>query len=274
MFLEDEKEIIVDFQLFYDTDSFLHLDFYADGLVKEPKIVINKECVFKKKNMGFVTADKTRYKAYEREFENLLKNPEFINKTKKKMIQSVLDVHRACLRWEKKWRKREIEKKDVKEYYEKITTMMAFKRFSDHCEKKIQKETTRTPSYLMRYIKGLERVRTFPTDKEIQKFINKYGFLQYFGIEKNSAETKNGVLTLIKKNRLPGNKEKRGVTGNQPISLYKYLAWYEELRHYYQLRSLRNFRWLMEENECDLYETSIEDLVNLLTRKEELLCIK
>jgi hypothetical protein len=149
--------------------------------------------------------------------------------------------------------------------------MMAYKRFSDRCETLFEKPfDIRVPSYLMRLLIALERI-DIHSSNEVCDFIERYGYLYDFYIKENLLETPQGVQEYVKtlKPMNPRSSYKKNEKPRSFLSmLYKYVSWYEELRHIYQLRALRNFRRLFQHYDLDIHETSWQDI----SKKEETTC--
>jgi len=265
------NEVVIDFQLIYDADSALHLDFYADGLIEEAHQLFHQYSPFQKINYGFLSCSIPDYEQYENHFDTSMKNHFFLSTAACAMVSTIKPVHELCRKIEKQKRENVFEFSYYKELYQRVVNMMAYKRFSDRCETLFEKPfDIRVPSYLMRLLIALERLDIHSSD-EVTNFIERYGYLYDFYIKESRLETPEGVNKYVKTVK-PTNPRSYVKMDNSKRSfeciLYKYVSWYEEMRHIYQLRALRNFRHFFQYHHLDIHETSWKDLLE----KEENTC--
>lgn len=124
----------------------------------------------------------------------------------------------------------------------------------------------RSPSYIIRLSTALSKLSPNSSDDAIYNFILRYGFLNDFNIESTTLETIEGVRKFIETPiSYPKRISRMKKLGNQEQHICgritRRIAWYEELRHYYQLRILRNFRLAFEHFGLDKFHTGIDELL-------------
>ncbi len=284
MFLldRDTGKMCLDFQLIYDVDAYIHLDFYADGLCEEPKCVFGLEGIFKKISYGFVVADKEKFEDYE---ENVLKkcvNRDLLKKVSNMMVNSIIDIRKSSEVIENKILCNNLTYKDIEVYYQSIIEMMAYRRVSDIYQDEIEGLddpdliklicSTEVPSYMMILNKKLKELKKNSSEEQIKDFIFNYGFLGDFSIKKGEFETEEFIrekLEHIIDDDFEYKKETFDLedTGEykELLEIYKNIVYYEEYRHYYQLRALRNFRLIFELLNLDIHTTDIQKLKSALS---------
>ncbi|PLT31769.1 hypothetical protein [Peribacillus deserti] len=253
IFIKTEEKAVFDFELVYDTDSKIHVDWYANGLLWEQKI-LGGPTAFYKKNYGIIVADLKEYEEYQKFFYEKLSNKTFLQEIVPKLAISIIDVHRACRKFEL-----ERTRENAEILHRKVSYMLGFKRVSDYCQNNIDLNKENVPSYLLRIVQGLQRLKEHPSIENKKIFIKRYGYLHTFKIARNELETLEGVQKKINKMFPDTVIRKRKNWGlGSPSSIGKYILWYEELRHVYQLRALRNFRNYFEEININIHDGLFE----------------
>lgn len=255
------NQVVIDYQLVYDIDSAIHLNFYADGLLSEAQTLFSIKTPFSKKGDGMLLASLQRFEEYESLFKATLEKEKMRFEIAKKMTKSIFPVHRLCLKAEREYLSGKIFLSTYLELYQSVVQMLSYKRFSDYCESHFAsfQSEARTPSFLLRMLQALERLQHNLDDNEIQTFIDRHGYLFQFSIAESELETSFGIREYLQRNPIHFSslKKRQNHTG---VTLFKQLAWYEELRHVYQLRALRNFRKCFQQMGLDIHEATIESI--------------
>jgi hypothetical protein len=101
---------------------------------------------------------------------------------------------------------------------------------------------------------------------DIDDFIRKYGFLNTFNIEKTQFESKKEIKKYLEENNI-SYFEKKDKKNDMYDLLSKRFCWYEEFRHYYQMRALRNFRLIFEKLNLNIFNTDFNDLKIKLSKE-------
>jgi hypothetical protein len=276
-------KVVCDFQLIYETDSYIHLDLYADGLVMESTVLFNKEPYLKKENYGMVIGESKQHIEYISFFESIIKKEDVAKQISQKMINSILSTHKICRRSEREIEQGVLKPQTFLDLYTSLSIMLAFKSFSDKCNPEIfsndrsqfQKMClkVRIPSHITTFTRELSNLSKYSNNKSLQKFIKRYSFLQDFNIRETELETVEGLKAYLdieresykfKKRKL----EKIDISKDSACTIFKRIGWYEEVRHYYQLRGLRNLRIFLTSLNMDIYRTSISSLKEELYRRE------
>ncbi|MFB9760510.1 hypothetical protein [Ectobacillus funiculus] len=265
-----DKQVILDYSLIYDIDSALHLDFYARGLCIEPEVLFKQPSHFTQVSYGLITTNQREHEIYETNLRKNLKSFDFVADLSRRMVKSVFHVHKICRCIEKMPFNQKMQIYD--QLFREVGYMFAFKRFSDllnpeYFSKYKQDEflevcrKVRETSHLVKLNTAIERLREETTDERIVHFIKYYGFLDGFSICPTELETIEGVLhRLSTSNCTKRIKRKLGETPTDfGLLLFRRIGWYEEMRHYYQLRALRIFRQAILIFGLDLYETSYQE---------------
>lgn len=279
MFLldKDTKKMCLDFQLIYDVDANIHLDFYADGLCEEPKYIFGIENIFEKISYGFVVADHDKFEDYEKNILGKRVNDKLLREVSTKMVNSIFRMKESSEEVEKKIIGKTLDYKDIETYYKEIIEMMAYRRISDIYQHEIESLNDHdlikilceieVPSYIMILNKKLKELKMNPSEEQIQEFIFNYGFLGDFSISKCEFEMEDFIREKLELILAEDMKQKKEISdlGNmekykEQLELYKNIVFYEEYRHYYQLRALRNFRLIFELLNLDIYNTDIQKL--------------
>jgi|GEM_PF-6853546 len=277
-----EQKVVVDFQLIYDTDNFVLLDVYAEGLRKEPTIW-NRTPYFDRIGYGFLCANIQDHEKYNDFFQTALKNRESVDVKTREMIQSVVQVHKWNRKIESELNENNINFPKWLEYYNILTNMLSYKRLSDELDylgfsedpEKTQGmiQQIRLPSHMLVFHKAYSNLCGSPTEAHISNFINRFGFLFDFNMRRNSFEINDELITQIMLQSTDGsglfpvrNKIRIDETDDFSLILYKRIACYEEWRHYEQARAIRNYRNMMEMIGVSPYRTDINRLHETLER--------
>ncbi|WP_336770146.1 PEP/pyruvate-binding domain-containing protein [Bacillus bombysepticus] len=273
MFLWDantEQEII-DYQLIYDTDSNLQLEFYADGLTKE-SLLFSNTSPFTKIDYGLLVANPNRWEEYEKLLVNEITKTEIREKITTQMVLSIKNVHNWCRKIERQLKNESYSKNNHldnwKSFYNSVVHMMSFKRLSDIFQEQWSHlaQSITLPSYMDQLHQSLYHLKKNPTKNSIEKFLWYTGFLLTFNIEKTELEHQDGIEKWLAKDWNTRTSLRRTAPSSLEEKWMKRVGWYEELRHYYQLRALRNFRLLFEELNIDIHKGTMADI------EEEVLC--
>lgn len=261
MFLYQEKQnqYVLDYQLIYDLDSPLHADFYGDGLQKEAG-VFGVSTPFQKKGNGFFVADEEEFEEYESLFAQ--KAEEDKHTIIKDMARSLIVVHKLSRKMEGMLQTGNISSSFVETYYHSILDMMKYKRISDFYQEKYEEygKEIRQPSHLRRLMHAIESVKRNQTKENIQKFISYEAFLFRFSMKENELEKEESLRPWLANYISKERKHNRGrLPENEEEKIVRYVGWYEEMRHYYQLRALRNFRLLFERKNLNIHRCSMDD---------------
>lgn len=277
-----EQKVIVDFQLIYDTDNFVLLDVYAEGLRKEPTIW-NRTPYFDRIGYGFLCANIQDHENYDEFFQTALKNRESVDVKTREMMRSVVQVHKWNRKIESELNEKNINFPNWLEYFKILTNMLSYKRLSDELDylgfsedpEKTQGmiQQIRLPSHMLVFHKAYSNLCGSPTEAHINNFINRFGFLFDFNMRRNSFEIYDELKTQIMFQLTDGsglipvrNKIRIDETNDFSLSLYKRIACYEEWRHYEQARAIRNYRNMMEMIGVSPYRTDINRLHETLER--------
>jgi len=261
---------VADFQLLYDTDNFIQLDFYAEGLLKEPLLYDNP--IFAEKiTSGFIKSSYEDYLANEKIYKATIRNQEWVESTSIKMVNSIIRLHKLTRLIEKDLTEEQLSLNLWKDYFSAIAIVMQFKRFTEDCEPtwftedvdlyENQIKEIHVPSHILLFHKKLDGVKKERTEREIKNFIHLYGFLYDFNIALTPFEDEGQIRELISKSttQIRAIKPPQRINHSFSTKLYKRMAWYEEMRHYYQARALRNYRTVFEKLNLDIFETGIEE---------------
>lgn len=271
--------VVADFQLIYHTDNYVQLDFYAEGLRQEP-LLYNEPIFGVRTSFGFVKGSYKDFEHNEDVFNNRIHDITWVLETTSKMIKSIYELHKINRLIEKYLKKKEIPSNLWFYYFSAITEVLKYKRFTDNCEpiwfaenqNEYEKEISkiRVSSHILLFYKKLERLKNEQNDIEIQKFIERYGFLYDFNIAPTLFEKENELKLFLSKTSSTSKKKISCHinSGDISVRLYKRMGWYEEMRHYYQARALRNYRIAFEMLGMDIFKTGIDDFHNQLKRSE------
>jgi hypothetical protein len=207
-----------------------------------------------------ITALQENFDAYELFFQARLQAPSEVERLSELMTASILPVHRLCHKVSIELSMNKLNYSTLENLYDACTYMLSFKRFSDAAEKTFLNENDvgKTPSYLMRMLTALNRLDTEANDQAILSFTQRYGYLCSFTIKPGTLATIDGVRAFLKA-RTNSAMEKPSKQ-MKPARLFKQLAWYEELRHIYQLRALHLFRRAFEQLSLDIHESTLDTL--------------
>lgn len=269
--LVKQKKVIMDFQLIYDTDSYIQLDFYAQGLKQEP-LLYNRPIYLERKSYGFLTGDLNMHKDNEDVFHEHLQKEEWVHATAKQMIQSIRQLHYMTRKIEASLKNNVLSYELWNDYFQTIARVLSFKRFSDECKAEDfchdtsifeeQVKQLRLPSHILLFHQKFERLRKDYSPETIQEFIHRYGFLYDFNIEETIFENQEAILEKLKqpisKKVLRSPSKKVIQMDDSSLRLFKSIVWYEELRHYYQARAVRNYRVALEILGLNIYQTGID----------------
>lgn len=279
--------VVADFQLIYDTDNLIQLDFYAEGIRIEP-LLYDQKIFSERINYGFLKGTYIDYQKDQQFFMNLMEDSEWVDITSKRMVKSIHNLHKLTKMIERALDEKQLSLPLWESYFYSIANAISFKRFSNTCDPIRYSESEeqfefaiknmRIPSHVLLFYKKLEQLKKDPNDVEIRSFIKKYGFLYDFNIAatpfenisdiKGIIQNQQEALLQVMKEDAPMKSAKNINDNNFGVILYKRLAWYEEMRHYYQARALRNYRLIFEQLNLDIYCTGIDDFHNKL--KEEI----
>lgn len=256
------NQSVLDFQLVYDTDSNIQLDLYADGLLEEPKLV-SLPCPFRKRTYGLLSADLEDFNTYQEQFISRITQMQETLTTG--MVQSIVKVHQMCRRIEHSLDKGTSFLSDKalwSDFYKAIIKMMSFKRISDEYQLEYEHLATvvTLPSYMDRLYSSLHNLHNNLSSERILHFIRYTGFLLTFNIEKTELESEETVRMWANRSWEKKSSLRRCAPKTQEEQWIKRVGWYEEMRHYYQLRALRNFRLLFEREGIPVHEGTWEHL--------------
>ncbi|GAB6422498.1 hypothetical protein bcgnr5378_37090 [Bacillus cereus] len=273
MFLWDantEQEIL-DYQLIYDTDSNLQLEFYADGSMKE-SLLFSHTSPYIKKDYGLLVVNPNLREEYEKLVDNEITKDEIREQITMQMVLSIKNVHNWCRKIERQLQNESYSKNNHlgnwRKFYNSIVHMMSFKRLSDIFQNQWSHlaQSITLPSYMDQLHQSLYHLKKNPTKNNIDKFSWYTGFLLTFNIEKTELEQQDGIKKWLAKDWNTRPSLRRTSPSSSEEKWMKRVGWYEELRHYYQLRALRNFRLLFEELNIDIHNGTMADI------EEEVLC--
>jgi hypothetical protein len=223
LFLIDKKNklAVLDYQLIYDTDSLIHLDFYCDGIIKEiNRYVPNART--EKLGPGMMCLDLKDYTFFQAKLSELVHDQTELKKLLSKMVGSIKPVHTACRKVECQFKSNQIHLYDYLDLYAKVINMMSYKQISDQLESKLIISESRTPSYLIRFYRSIKQLSLGLTEQKIENFIERHGFLYSFSILETELESKTGLkLYLDSKKEWPEIKTvKKKAEKGAPSSLF------------------------------------------------------
>jgi hypothetical protein len=183
MFLKcyETNEYVVDFQIIYDTDNILNVDFYADGLLIEPTVLFGKKTHYEKSGYGLVKTNINKHNRYEKMFNEKIRDKEFLEKNSKDMILSIRNLHRNCRIVEKNLSNLSIT--ILENFYNSICKVMSYRRMVEKIQdeiKLISINNSNVKSYILKLNEQLYKLSKGEIDNNT--FIWKYGFLYDFNI--------------------------------------------------------------------------------------------
>jgi hypothetical protein len=234
----------------------------------------------KRTTYGFLKAKHDDYLEAHSVFMCKIKQREWVEKTSTDMIESIFLLHKVTRQIEKDLRNSKINKTLWEEYFSAISLVLRYKSFSDKCdptffsidveEYERNNKRVHSPSHILLFYRNLEKLKKNPNQLRIKEFIFRYGFLYDFNIARTPFEDEE-YLKLLKntsKNKDKLDSLERVHSNSFDIQLYKRLAWYEEMRHFYQARALRNYRDVFEKLQLDIFKTGIEDFHGFIERND------
>ncbi|QSX04999.1 hypothetical protein JYG23_09895 [Sedimentibacter sp. zth1] len=270
MFLEykKNKSFVCDFQLIYDTDNKLHLDFYAYGLLKEP-CVLNLKAKYKLLDYGLIEISKKKYKLISKKMNKITKNLNYMKNITTKMKNSIYRLIESNIEFERLIESGIYDYNVCKKCFDCVTDVMAYRRIADlsgeYYSKSVCKERYSKigiPSYLITLNENKQKINDL---NDIKIFIKEYSYLSTFNIDNKKYEDINNYTLNVnaqgnlKPINIPFDKSK---CKNNIEEIVYSLSWYSEMRHIYQLRTLRNFKLFMEAKNMDIYNTDIRMILN------------
>lgn len=288
MFLYSKKTdcMVCDFQLVYESDGRLMLDLYAYGQAKEPASIETEaaiDCI----DCGLISVSCSDYKKIELKLDTICCDKTLLGKHTEQMCNRISHLIAKCSEVEKRLKRimecEELNKRSVLaaksidilyEGFDALTDVIAYRRLADKISDYLAKvvgieriATIKVPSYLIIFEEEKRKLGRRLPEKELEKFIWEYGYLEGFSMRETKwekidyvrsyAADKEGVTCYIRPLKVqfcPYN----GGTWEENV-LYK-LSWYSECKHIYQLRMLRNIRIYMQLMEMDIIKTDARSL--------------
>ncbi|MDD4113051.1 MAG: hypothetical protein PHC56_08470 [Herbinix sp.] len=267
-YLQDDY-MICDFQLVYETDSKLHIDFYAYGLLKEPA-VLDVDSNYTLVSYGMVKIDSNEYVRINNRINTIKNEIPILFSKLYEMRNSMYRLIQANKVAEDAIENGQYDISFMKKCFEAITDVMAYRRLADeageyYSEKITNKRLSQIgiPSYLNILEKNKNNIESL---SDASLFVKEYGYLNSFNIKANMGENINNIK--IKKDAseniqvLKLDYDDSGCVNIKERLVYG-LSWFSELRHIYQLRTLRNFRWYFENKNLDVHLTGARELFKI-----------
>lgn len=268
MFLHHMKEdsMILDFQLIYDTDCKLHFDFYAYGLAKEPEILgIDAKCNVI--SYGMVQVNSKDYKKINNRIEEFGDNNRKLENLLIEIRGAIRKLIEANYKIEQQMKENEYNNKSLEDIFIAMINVMAYRRIADYGGERLAEKVEMkrhlglgVPSYLSILNDNKKRITS---KKDVQTFIEEYAYLSTFDIgtydyeDINQYTFDNSTEISLTPINIPYD-DSRCESLEEKL-LYGY-SWFSELRHIYQSRTLRNFRWFLHAIDMDIFETSAKEL--------------
>lgn len=268
MFLKYLKtnKYICDLQLIYDIDCLIHFDFYTQGLLNE-HIVLNCVEGFKAIDYGVVEISANGYHELNSKMKLLIANKIELLAFTDNIIASIyklIELNNQV--------KNSLDNKALfYQLYEQLGIVMSYRRIVDLASDTLMDcnivKELHCPSYLVMLSEAFNKLHPESSDEALDLFIKEYGYLYTFHIKETPYENKGYLKEMIRENKVndgkvelvPINFDERNYHKTEEKILYR-LSWYSEMRHIYQLRSLRNFRLYLQYLNKDIYLTTKKEL--------------
>lgn len=274
MFIRNDvtEEMVIDFQLIYDCDCRLNIDFYTLGILKE-SCLLELDEIYTILDFGLVVCSTKDYLVREKIID------EVANCSKKTydLFFSIKDEFKViineCIFFEEQAYIGNFEKSPLKNSLNALIKIMSFRRISQrYLENKNEKigkfNYSYMPSYLGMLNEAISKLNKNTSECDLRRFVNEYGFLGNFYIRSSSYENydflkkeylkREGEMNLFKAIDFT-IKERLDFNSFDEYTSYL-ISWYEEYRHILQMRVLRNFRMYFEKFNMCIYDTGVEDI--------------
>ena len=267
-FLKDNS-IVCDFQLIYDTDSKLHFDFYAYGLAKELQLLVtvNEKVI---PAYGMLKISKEKYQKALDKIDLICSDHNLLMIEVENMKNAIKRLVYANVLLEESLNNEKNILKNLELCFNSVIDVMAYRMISEKSSEILTEcvdlkhiSELGIPSYLLILQQNKEKIKN---NYDIIMFVKEYGYLSSFNIAQTIYESEKYLSTLDK-----------GCGGVEPMhisyddsycksridKIIYGLSWYSELRHIYQLRTLRNFRWYFEKKHFDIHKTGAKELFGI-----------
>lgn len=282
IFLDNQStnSMIADFQITYNCDCKLHYDVYAYGLKKE-SLLLKEEDIFEYLDYGMLTCSKVKFLERNIILNSICDNLELLFYTFNEIKAEIDDFIVYNKKLEIELLKNKFDTSHFLLLLDKFTTIMSFRRipeiyFNNLENKIIELDNSKMPSYAVALNNAIKSLNIRTNSKEIEQFIFEYGYLTNFKIRKSKFENFDYVASIAKKNANTYKKIKpicieyngNFIDNEKKKTIYN-LTWYEEIRHIYQMRMLRNFRLFFEHYNLDIYKTTYQDLYTFFVNQSQ-----
>jgi len=264
-----DNSIIYDFQLIYDTDSKLHFDFYAYGLAKELQLLanVNDKMI---PAYGMVKISKEKYQKALDKIDLICDDYNLLIIEVENMKNAIKRLIGANILLEESLNNEKDMFESLKLCFNSVIDVMAYRMISEKASEMLAEcvniehiSELGVPSYLLILKQNKEKIKN---NDDIIMFIKEYGYLSSFNIAPTLYESEKYLSTLNKGcgGVIPMHISYDDSYCKSDMDKIVYgLSWYSELRHIYQLRTLRNFRWYFEKKRFDIHKTGVGELFGL-----------
>ncbi|MEG0971690.1 MAG: hypothetical protein RSE55_02745 [Lachnospiraceae bacterium] len=269
-----KQKMVCDFQLVYATDCMLHFDLYAAGLIKEPEN-IETEAEFHYLDYGMIYISDHDYKLLNEKMQKIVQDPEMLIFYIKKMIASIFSVIEENKRMEAEMEQGEFGEESIKRLLYSMIEVMSYRRLSDLATEELSAKINmqdlakmKVPSYILLLKEKLSYLNGKSSEEEFNTYIFEYSYLHSFNISATKYEDKAYLKSLVQTNESGPILKPMDIKYQPPencgeeLRLLYDLSWYSELKHIYQLRTLRNTRRYMQQKEFNIYNTGLRKLVS------------
>lgn len=267
MFLNYLKEdkLVADFQVVYETDNKLLLDFYSCSSAREGEAAdIEIECELPA--YGMVVLRREDNEALEARYEQIAHDRTALENKSEAMVSAIIALDDENRRFERAVQGGSFDKNALRALFERVTDAMKYRRLADTATELLTERVSNerlgelhVPSYIELLSENLRRAGSL---REAESFIWEYGYLGSFDIAPCRFESTEFLLSHGGEGEVKALEVSPDTSAcSSPDERLLYiLSWYSELRHIQQLRALRNFRLYLEHEGMDIHETDIKVL--------------
>lgn len=262
---DKNNTVIFCFQLRYDFDSQIILDFYSDGLILEPKLIMNlSNSIFNKKSTGIVIAEGNDYNEYSSKLQQCITNIIDLQMTLNNYVKCLINLESVSKSFENIAKIRKLTLKDFDCYYQSIINVMSFTRISNLIDIECNDmNTISIPSHTLLLEDGLYNYSN--SKISFEDFRTEFAFLYDFYIQENILENKESLDKFIYLKKFNfHNTSFQAICNsdhkNRFSRAFYTLGWCEEFRRVLQQRALRNFREIMKFMRLDIHNNCCADI--------------
>lgn len=265
-YIKDDA-MICDFQMIYDTDNKLHFDFYAYGLMKEPEILGIDVC-YDLLSYGMVKIAKNDLEKLDMKIEEIVHNDAHLYRKILEMKATLVQLTEANQIIETSMEHERYCHNECQHVLDAVIKVMAYRRLAEKAEEYLFEDIDlvrfselKTPSYLSMLKANRENIESLD---DVHLFIKEYAYLNSFLIRDDRCD-ESSSYAVIRENGINIKPVYVPYDDSLCENLYEKsvygLTYYGEVRHIYQLRTLRNVKSYMKKLNLDIFETDMKELM-------------